>query len=97
MLTFFRFIKAFLKFFIDKFFNIEVNANFMINIEINVINDLLFKKFRINIDFKIENKIIYYIDNNEKIKLCIFKNIKKKIFNKRIMNIILTYIIIINA
>jgi len=40
----------------------------------------MFKKFCINIDFKLRDNLIYYFDENNILRLCIFRSTKKKIF-----------------
>ena len=45
-----------------------------------VLNDL--KSIRIEIDFKMIDDFIYYIDINDRDKLCISKSLKKKIFRQ---------------
>lgn len=39
----------------------------------------IFKKFRINIDFKLIDELIYYIKNNTR-RLCFFVTMRKKVF-----------------
>ena len=63
-----------------------VNENRVIN-EINEIlnksiNDYktIFKKFCIEINFELRDELIYYI-NKKRLRLCIFKSVKKEIFH----------------
>ena len=62
-----------------------INENRVIN-EINEIfnkninnHKTIFKKFRIKINFKLHDELIYYI-NEKRFRLCIFKSVKRKIF-----------------
>ena len=63
-----------------------VNENRVIN-KINEIfneniNDYktIFKKFRIKMNFELRDELIYYI-NEKRLRLCIFKSMKKEIFH----------------
>ena len=63
-----------------------VNENRVIN-EINEVFDenindykTIFKKFCIEINFELRNELIYYIDE-KRLRLCIFKSVKKEIFH----------------
>ena len=63
-----------------------VNENRVIN-EINEmfnenVNDheTIFKKFRIKMNFELRDEFIYYIVN-KRLRLCVFKSMKKEIFH----------------
>lgn len=55
--------------------------NFSINKSRNDNDEVVLKKFCINIEFELCDDLMYYLDkNNNSLRLCILKSIKKKIF-----------------